>query len=113
MRWSAVNRRNGIIKRHRSLLALSICLAAVPLIVPAAAQAQSVARNVTYNSPPTMLKPPGYLKVIEANTPGRILFIAGQLGYDADGKQRPDFCTQAALVFENVKAAVESTGGHM
>jgi len=91
------------------LLALSICLAAVPLIVPA----QSLARNVSYNNPPTTPKPPGYLKVIEANTPGRILFIAGQLGYDADGKQRPDFCTQAALVFENVKAAVESTDGHM
>jgi enamine deaminase RidA (YjgF/YER057c/UK114 family) len=60
-----------------------------------------------------MPKPPGYTQVVEANTPGRILFIAGQLGYDAAGKQGPDFRTQTTLVFENLKAAVESAGGHM
>ncbi len=100
-------------KHHRSLLASSICLAAALLIVPGAAQAQSLTPNVTYNNPPTMPKPPGYTQVVEANTPGRILFIAGQLGYDAAGKQGPDFRTQTTLVFENLKAAVESAGGHM
>src|SRR5258706_13300956 len=113
MRRSAVNRRKGIMKHHRSLLASSICLAAALLIVPGAAQAQSLTPNVTYNNPPTMPKPPGYTQVVEANTPGRILFIAGQLGYDAAGKQGPDFRTQTTLVFENLKAAVESAGGHM
>jgi enamine deaminase RidA (YjgF/YER057c/UK114 family) len=40
-------------------------------------------------------------------------FIAGQLGYDAAGKQGSDFRTQTTLVFENLKAVVESAGGHM
>src|SRR5689334_21078515 len=111
MRPSAANRRKGIMKHHRSLLASSIGLAATLLIE--AAQAQSLTPNVTYNNPPTMPKPPGYTQVVEANTPGRILFIAGQLGYDAAGKQGPDSRSQTTLVFENLKAAVESAGGHM
>src|SRR5262249_3946070 len=98
---------------HHSLLASSICLASAFVIVPGAARAQSSTPNVTYNNPPTMPKPPGYTQVVEANTPGRILFIAGQLGYDAAGKQGPDFRTQTTRVLENLRAAVESAGGHM
>jgi hypothetical protein len=93
------------------MLASSICLAAALLVMPAAAQAQSLTPNVTYNNPPTMPKPPGYTQVVEANMPGRILFIAGQLGYDAAGKQGSDFRTQTTLVFENLKAAVDCRGG--
>src|SRR5258708_17012206 len=100
-------------KHHRSLIASSMCVAARLIVVSGAAQAQSLTQNVTYNKPPTIPKPPGYTQVVEANTPGRILFIAGQLGYDAAGKQGPDFRTQTTLVFENLKAAVESAGGHM
>src|SRR5258708_16276421 len=113
MRRSAVNRRKAIMKHHRSLLASSICLAAALLVGLGAAQSQSLTPNVTYNNPPTMPKPPGYTQVVEANTPGRILFIAGQLGYDAAGKQGPDFRTQTTLVFENLKAALETPARHM
>ncbi len=60
-----------------------------------------------------MPKPPGYTQVVEVNTPGRILFIAGQLGYDPAGKQGADIRAQTTLVFENLKAAVESAGGTM
>ena len=98
---------------HHPLFASAICLAAALLVVPAAAQSQSSAPNVTFKSPPTMPPPRGYSQVVEVNTPGRMLFIAGQLGYDASGKQGQDFRTQATLVFENLKAAVESAGGHM
>lgn len=100
-------------KHHLSALASPVCLVSALLVISAAAQAQSATPNVTYNNPPTMPKPPGYTQVVEANTPGRILFIAGQLGYDAAGNQGKDFRTQATLVFENLKAAVESAGGHM
>jgi enamine deaminase RidA (YjgF/YER057c/UK114 family) len=99
-------------KHGLSLLPFS--LVAALLVVPAAAQApQSATPNVVFLNPPTMAKPPGYTHVVEATTPGRIVYIAGQLGYDAAGKQGPDFRTQATLVFENLKAAVESVGGHM
>jgi enamine deaminase RidA (YjgF/YER057c/UK114 family) len=84
------------------------------LVVSAAAQSpQGATPNVVFLNPRTMAKPPGYTHVVEATTPGRIVYIAGQLGYDAAGKQGSDFRTQATLVFENLKAAVESVGGHM
>src|SRR5215468_4450954 len=59
----AINQREGIMKHHRSLLVSSICLAATLLIVPGAAQSQSLTPNVTYSNPPTMPKPPGYTQV--------------------------------------------------
>jgi enamine deaminase RidA (YjgF/YER057c/UK114 family) len=95
-------------------LPLPICLFGAILMVSASAQTpQGAAPNVRFINPPTMPKPPGYTQVVEANTPGRIVYIAGQLGYDAAGKQGGDFHTQATLVFENLKAAVESVGGRM
>jgi enamine deaminase RidA (YjgF/YER057c/UK114 family) len=69
--------------------------------------------NVRYSNPPTMAKPGGYSHVVEVNGPGRTVYIAGQLGYDSAGKQGGDFREQATLVYENLKAAVESVGGKM
>jgi enamine deaminase RidA (YjgF/YER057c/UK114 family) len=107
------NRWMAIMKRGLTLL-LPSCLFGVILMVPTAAQTPpGTAPNIRFINPPTMPKPPGYTQVVEANTPGRIVYIAGQLGYDAAGKQGADFHTQATLVFENLKAAVESVGGRM
>jgi enamine deaminase RidA (YjgF/YER057c/UK114 family) len=92
---------------------LSLCLLGALVIPAAAQQPQGANPNVQFLNPPTMPKPPGYTQVVEAMGPGRIVYIAGQLGYDAAGKQGGDFRTQATLVFENLKAAVESVGGHM
>jgi enamine deaminase RidA (YjgF/YER057c/UK114 family) len=94
-----------------SSLLLPACLLAV-LLIPVAAP-RGAPPEVRFFNPPTMSPPRGYSQVVEANTPGRILFIAGQLGYDTAGNQGADFKTQATLVFENLKAAVESQGGRM
>ena len=67
----------------------------------------------SFINPPTMAKPPGYTHVVEVNGPGRTIYIAGQLGYDRAGKQGADFREQATLVYENLKAAIESVGGKM
>ena len=101
---ASINRRKAIMKHHPSLLASSICLAATLLIAPGAVQSQSLTPNVTYSNPPTMPKPPGYTQVVEANTPGRILFIAGQLGYDTAGKQGP-------ISYSDNTSVRESEGG--
>jgi enamine deaminase RidA (YjgF/YER057c/UK114 family) len=58
-----------------------------------------------------MPKPRGYSHVVEATTPGRIVFIAGQLGYTPDGKIASDFRGQAVQAFENLKAALAEAGG--
>ena len=42
--------------------------------------------NLRFINPPTMSKPPGYTHVIEATGPGRIVYIAGQLGLTVEGK---------------------------
>jgi enamine deaminase RidA (YjgF/YER057c/UK114 family) len=100
----------AIMKYPHLLLLVSIGLCGTVFTVPAAAQTPP---NLHFINPPTMPKPPGYTQIVEATTPGRIVYIAGQLGYDAAGKQGADFPTQARLVFENLKAAVEAVGGHM
>ena len=57
-----------------------------------------------------MSKPPGYSHVVEASAPGRIVYIAGQLGVDREGKVVGDFRQQAIQTFENLKAALAAVG---
>jgi electron transfer flavoprotein alpha subunit len=55
-------------------------------------------------NPSTISKPPGYTHVVEATTPGRIVYIAGQLGLDLQGNVAGapgDFRAQAKQTFEN------------
>jgi enamine deaminase RidA (YjgF/YER057c/UK114 family) len=81
------------------------------LIMIGCATAQTA--DVQFSNPPTIAKPTGYTHVVEVKGPNRTIYIAGQLGYDAAGKQGTDFREQATLVYENLKAAVESVGGKM
>ena len=64
-------------------------------------------------NPPTLYKPPGYSHVVEIKGPGRIVYIAGQLGFDANGNlvgAPGDFRAQAAQAFENLKLALAAVG---
>lgn len=64
-------------------------------------------------NPPTLYKPPGYSHVVEIRGPGRIVYIAGQLGLDAQGKlvgAPGDFGAQVTQAFENVKLALSAVG---
>jgi enamine deaminase RidA (YjgF/YER057c/UK114 family) len=64
-------------------------------------------------NPPTLYKPPGYSHVVEVKGPGRVVYIAGQLGFDAQGNlvgAPGDFRAQAAQAFENLKLALAAVG---
>jgi enamine deaminase RidA (YjgF/YER057c/UK114 family) len=61
-------------------------------------------------NPEALSKPPGYSHVVEATGPGRIVYIAGQLGVDRDGKVAGDFRQQAVQTFENLKSALAAVG---
>jgi enamine deaminase RidA (YjgF/YER057c/UK114 family) len=64
-------------------------------------------------NPDTLSKPPGYTQVVEVFGPGRTVYIAGQLGFDLDGKlvgAPGDFRAQAEQTFENLQAALETVG---
>jgi len=69
--------------------------------------------STRFINPATMSKPPGYTHVVEASTPGRIVYVAGQLGLDAAGNVAGapgDFRAQAKQTFENLKNALAAVG---
>jgi len=61
-------------------------------------------------NPQALSRPPGYSHVVEVTAPGRIVYIAGQLGVDRDGKVVGDFRRQAVQTFENLKTALAAVG---
>src|SRR5262245_6427423 len=61
-------------------------------------------------NPQALSRPPGYSHVVEVTAPARIVYIAGQLGVDRDGKVIGDFRQQAVQTFENLKAALAAVG---
>jgi 2-iminobutanoate/2-iminopropanoate deaminase len=70
-----------------------------------------VSSNIRFINPEALSKPPGYTHVVEATAPARIVYIAGQLGIDRDGKLSSDFRLQAVQTFENLKNALAAVGG--
>ena len=63
-----------------------------------------------FMNPEAIAKPGGYSHVVEITGPGRIVYIAGQLGVTPDGKIAGDFRAQAVQAFENLKAALAAVG---
>ena len=73
-----------------------------------------MSQNIRFLNPEALSKPPGYTHVVEATAPARIVYLAGQLGLDRDGKVAGapgDFRAQAVQTFENLKAALAAVGG--
>ncbi len=54
-------------------------------------------------------KPPGYTHVV-TSAPGKMIFISGRGGADAEGKLSPDFATQARNAFEDLKRCLALAG---
>jgi enamine deaminase RidA (YjgF/YER057c/UK114 family) len=61
-------------------------------------------------NPDAIAKPGGYTHVVEVTGPGRIVYIAGQLGLKPDGTMPGGFRAQAVQAFENLKAALAAVG---
>ena len=72
-----------------------------------------MAAQLKFTNPEAIAKPPGYTHVVEVTTPGRLVYVAGQLGMLQDGTYAGgdgDFAAQAAQAFENVKSALAAAG---
>ncbi len=72
-----------------------------------------MASNPRFLNPGTLYKPPGYSHVVDIVGPGRVIYIAGQLGLDSDGKlvgAAGDFRAQATQAFANLKLALNAVG---
>lgn len=68
---------------------------------------------VRFSNPAALEKPPGYSQVVEITGPARIVYIAGQLGVDQQGRfvgAPGDFAAQCKRAFENLQSALASIG---
>ena len=66
--------------------------------------------NMRFMNPAAIAKPGGYTHVVEVTGPGRIVYIAGQLGLKPNGDIAGDFRAQCLQAFENLKAALAAVG---
>jgi 2-iminobutanoate/2-iminopropanoate deaminase len=66
-------------------------------------------------SAPGVYAPGGYTHVMKVTGAQTLVFLAGQLSYDASGAvaHRGDFTGQARTVFGNIQAHVEAAGGRL
>ncbi len=66
----------------------------------------------TFSNPPGLIDPTRFhfsqMAVVEPGA--RMIFLAGQGGFSADGSLSLDFGEQAKQVFENIAVALESAG---
>jgi len=68
--------------------------------------------SIRHLNPDALAKPPGYTHVVEMTAPGRMVFIAGQLGLKPDGTLAgTDFRAQAEQAFVNLEGALAAVGG--
>jgi enamine deaminase RidA (YjgF/YER057c/UK114 family) len=70
--------------------------------------------HLRFLQPDTSSKQIGYTHVVEATVPGRIVYVAGQMGLDSNGNlvgAPGDFKAQATQAWENVKTALAAAGG--
>jgi 2-iminobutanoate/2-iminopropanoate deaminase len=85
----------------KTLLTLSLVL------VPVFAMAQ-----IKRTNPSTISTPTGYTHVVEVTGPTKMVYIAGQVALDKDGKMvgAGDMKAQAEQVFKNLEAALAAAG---
>ena len=61
-------------------------------------------------TPPELARPRGYSHGVKGR--GEVLFVAGQIGWDAQGRVvSPDFVAQFGQALDNVLAVVRAAGG--
>jgi enamine deaminase RidA (YjgF/YER057c/UK114 family) len=66
--------------------------------------------QIRFINPQALGRPPGYTHVVEITAPARIVYVAGQLGIDREGKLGSDIRLQAVQAFENLKHALAAVG---
>lgn len=65
---------------------------------------------LTMHNPASLPAPPFYSQGAEAKSPGRMLFISGQVGVDAQGNAGKDIAEQTKLAIANLNAVLAEAG---
>jgi enamine deaminase RidA (YjgF/YER057c/UK114 family) len=97
-------------RRALTRLCLPTCFAIAlsATLLPAAAQ---TGPDIRFVNPEALGPSRGYTYLVDVNRPGRMLYLAGQLGTDTTGKVvSADFRAQATQAYENIKTALASVG---
>jgi enamine deaminase RidA (YjgF/YER057c/UK114 family) len=73
-----------------------------------------MAHHIELHNPPSLMKPVGFSHAAETRG-GRLLFLAGQVAKDRDGRVvgKGDVVAQFRQVCENLKALVGASGGQL
>jgi enamine deaminase RidA (YjgF/YER057c/UK114 family) len=108
----------------RQLISRRVVLGAGGAVLAAGTSSMALAQTVLgagktpphlrFLQPDASSKQVGYSHVVEATVPGRILFIAGQMGLDSNGNvvgAPGDFKAQATQAYQNIGAALAAAGG--
>ena len=71
-------------------------------------------RHIEFHNPPTLMRAVGYAHGVETHG-GRLLFFAGQVAKDAEGRVvgPGDLVAQFRQVCENLRAVVAAAGGQL
>jgi enamine deaminase RidA (YjgF/YER057c/UK114 family) len=71
-------------------------------------------KRIEVHNPPTLMKAVGYAHGVETHG-GRLLFLAGQVAKDADGRLvgKSDLVAQFQQVCANLRAVVTAAGGQL
>jgi reactive intermediate/imine deaminase len=87
-------------------------LLAFVMILPVLAMAQMSGSPIKRANPPALSTPTGYSHVVEVTGPGKTIYIAGQIAFDASGKVvgAGDMKAQTEQVFKNLEAALKAGG---
>ena len=82
---------------------LSVSFVVLPVLVFA---------QVKRSNPPALSTPTGYTHVVEVTGPARMIYVAGQIALDKEGKVvgAGDMKAQAEQVFKNLEAALTAAG---
>lgn len=73
-----------------------------------------MAREIGFHNPPSLMRPVGYTHGVETRG-GRLVFLAGQVAKDKDGRVvgRGDLVAQFRQVCENLRTVVGAAGGQL
>jgi 2-iminobutanoate/2-iminopropanoate deaminase len=91
---------------------MRMMLLALLMALPVLAMAQISGSPIKRTNPPALSTPTGYSHVVEVTGPGKTIYIAGQIAFDAGGKVvgAGDMKAQTEQVFKNLEAALKAAG---
>lgn len=108
-----VSRRRLVTGAGMGAAVVAALAGAVPEALAQGASVAGGAANLRFIKPATSFNNPAFSHAVEAMTPGRLIYIAGQQGLDIHGKvvgAPGDFTAQAEQAFRNIKGILAASG---